>query len=400
MQPRMHGGERLRVGLIGCGLIAQVAHLPNLRALPELYEVRALCDLSAQSTEFAARGFPDARRFGCAEELLAEPLDAVFVLTTGDHAPLVVAAAQAGLHVFVEKPLCLSVAEGAEILRAAGHTGVHVMVGYVRRYYREYEELVRRVQALDELQLARVTLWNPPPGLYVQHHDLLPIDATHPHAVAPSGAASVVYPPRSDIDLERLSELQSEDDRSVRQAIGEAASDPHLHRTYRFGLLDGFIHDFNAIRGVLGEPDELRFADIRLPPGGLTAVMRFGEVECLIVSANLPGIARYVNELTFLSPSERLTLNLPYTYLRDVAPTLVTEGGSPGTAHAWRREETISHEWPFRRELVEFHAAITEGREPRTNAEDGLRDVALATQFVRCFTEHTPICTPTDLGHG
>ena len=393
-------GGKLRVGLVGCGLIAQVAHLPNLRALDDLYEVVALCDLSAESVEFAARRFPDAVRFSRAEDLLSEQLDAVMVLTTGDHAPLVVAAVEAGMHVFVEKPLCLSIVEGREILVAAERAGVRVMVGYVRRYYHEYEELVRRVRSLDGLQLARLTLWNPPPGLYVQHHDLLPLDATHPHAVAPTVGPAVVYPPRGDIDAERLSALQAADDTSVRLAIGEAADDLHVFQTYRLGLLDGFVHDFNAIRGVLGEPDELRFADIRPAPGGLTAVLRFGTAECVMVSANLPGIAQHVHELTFLAPNERVTLNLPYPYLRDVPATLVTEGGSPGTAHTWKRSETISHEWPFRRELVEFHAAVTEGRAPRTDAEDGLRDVALAEAFVRCYTERTPIRSPTEISPG
>ena len=394
----MTAQRKLRVGVIGCGLIAQAAHLPNLRALHEQFEVAALCDLSVESLEFAGRSFPAARRFADAGELLSEPLDAVMVLSTGDHAPLVITAIEAGMHVFVEKPLCLSVVEGLEILSAAERADVRVMVGYVRRYYREYEELSSRLRALDDLQLARVTLWNPPPGLYVQHHDLLPLDPTHPHAVGPAPASSVVYPPRRDSDPAQLAALQARDDDAVRLAIGDAADDPHLFQTYRFGLLDGLVHDFNAIRGLLGEPDAVRFVDLRPAPGGVTAVMSFGDVECVVVTANLPGIARYLNEYALLSPDERITLNLPYPYLRDVSATLVTEGGSPGTTHAWRREETLSNEWPFRRELLEFHAAISEGRDPRTTAADGLRDVALAQAFVRCNTERQTIEAPTDIG--
>ena len=389
---------KLRVGVIGCGLIAQAAHLPNLRALHEQFEVTALCDLSVESLEFAGRSFPDARCFGDANELLNEPLDAVMVLTTGDHAPLVISAIEAGAHVFVEKPLCLSVTDGREILSAAERAGVRVMVGYVRRYYREYEELAGRLGGLEGLQLARVTLWNPPPGLYVQHHDLLPLGPMHPHAVGPAAAGSVVYPPRSDSDPTQLAALQARDDDAVRLAIGDAADDPHLFQTYRFSLLDGLVHDFNAIRGLLGEPDAVRFVDLRPAPGGVTAVMSFGAVECVVVTANLPGIARYLNEYALLSPDERITLHLPYPYLRDVSATLVTEGGSPGTMHAWRREETLSNEWPFRRELLELHAAITEGRDPRTTAADGLRDVALAQAFVRCHRERHTIEAPTDIG--
>ena len=45
-------------------------------------------------------------------ELIQAPLDAVLVLTSGSHAPIAIAAAQAGLHVLVEKPMCFSVSEG------------------------------------------------------------------------------------------------------------------------------------------------------------------------------------------------------------------------------------------------------------------------------------------------
>ena len=47
------------------------------------------------------------------EDMLSEPLDAVLVLTSGSHAPVAVAAAHAGVHVFVEKPMCLNLDGGS-----------------------------------------------------------------------------------------------------------------------------------------------------------------------------------------------------------------------------------------------------------------------------------------------
>jgi predicted dehydrogenase len=93
---------RLRVGVIGCGLIAQVMHLPYLGELSDLYEVAALCDLSDQTRNACARRFGVERTFDNWRDLVSESLDAVFVLTSGSHAPIAVAAAQAGRHVFVE----------------------------------------------------------------------------------------------------------------------------------------------------------------------------------------------------------------------------------------------------------------------------------------------------------
>ena len=53
------------------------------------------------------------------QELLEQPLDAVLVLTSSDHAPVAIAAAQAGKHVFVEKPMALCSKHGAQMLDAA-----------------------------------------------------------------------------------------------------------------------------------------------------------------------------------------------------------------------------------------------------------------------------------------
>jgi len=57
-----------------------------------------------------------------------DEIDTVFILTSGSHAPIAIAAAKAGKHVLVEKPMCFSVAEGLEMKSAADAAGVTLMV--------------------------------------------------------------------------------------------------------------------------------------------------------------------------------------------------------------------------------------------------------------------------------
>src|SRR4051794_17971842 len=148
--------DRLRVGVVGCGLVAQVMHLPYLRELADRFEVAALCDLSPGVLAFAGTFFPDARRFTDWRELVEQPLDVVMVLTPGSHAPIAVAAAEAGRHVFVEKPMCLSVGEGLAMLAAAERGGVRLMVGYMKRYDPAYEALAASLPR-EAIRLARIT---------------------------------------------------------------------------------------------------------------------------------------------------------------------------------------------------------------------------------------------------
>ena len=100
--------QRLRVGVIGCGTIAQVMHLPYLTELSDRFDVVAISDLSPTTLHLVGNAFRVERRFERWEELLEEPLDAAFVLTSGPHERIATSAAERGLHVFVEKPMSMS----------------------------------------------------------------------------------------------------------------------------------------------------------------------------------------------------------------------------------------------------------------------------------------------------
>ena len=361
----------MRVGVVGCGLVAQVMHLPYLWELRDRFDVVALCDLSPAVLRFAGESFPDARRFRDWEDLVAEALDAVLVLTPGSHAPVAIAAAQAGTHAFVEKPMCFSADEGREMVQAAEAGGVRLMVGYMKRYDPAYERLLAALPR--ELRLVRVTTLESPLEPYVAHYPLVRPD---------------------DLPAELVAHLADDDERRIGAAIG--SDDPALRRAYRAVLLDSMVHELNAVRGLLGEPDELEWATVWGEPTGVAAAFRFGATEAVFTWVDLPGIARYQGELAFFAADERATLSFPSPFLRSMPTELVREGGVPGSPTSWRAVETVSYEEAFKRELVEFHAAITEDREPRTPGADGLRDVALCQSIVRAVVEERPVASPTD----
>jgi predicted dehydrogenase len=345
--------SKVRVGVIGCGLVAQVMHLPHLRELQERFTVAAVCDLAPGPLDFAGAMFPEARRLTAWPDLLGE-VDAVLVLTAGSHAPVAVAAAEAGVHVFVEKPMCFSVAEGEEMIAAARAHGVVLMVGYMKRYDPSYEALQA---ALDGVTFARITTLESPIEPYALHHPLAP---------------------RSRLDPDLLAELAADDDRRLRAGLG--SDDPLLLRTYKSVLLDSMVHELNGVRGLLGEPDALHSA--RVFAGGVTVNASFGGVETVFAWVDLPGIARYAQDWSFYGPDRRATLEFPSPLLRSLPTRLVFEDGEPGGVASRRTEHVVSYEEAFKRELVEFHAAIAEGRAPRTPGEDGLRDVALCRDIV------------------
>jgi predicted dehydrogenase len=365
---------RKRVGVIGCGLIAQVMHLPYLAELDDRWELAALCDVSEEPLAACARRYGVERTFTAWEDLLAEPLDAVLVLTSGSHAPMAMAAAAAGLHVFVEKPMALSSGEGARMVSAAQSAGTCLMIGTMKRYDPAYERLVELLPQMVDIRLIRVTTLESPLEPYVSHHRLV-----HPGApVAPSGPTQAAV----------------EEERQIDAALGPAAG-AETRWCYRNVLLDNLVHELNMLRGALGEPTAVNFASLESTCAAVN--LSFGDSKCHLSWVDLPGIARYSQELSFYSPERRLTLTLPSPFLRNAPSRLRVEGGEPGTADSWQRDEIVSYDEAFRRELVAFHEAIVSESEPRTPGADGLRDLLLCEAIARVHLTRQPVLNPTAL---
>ena len=90
-------------------------------------------------------------------------------------------------------------------------------------------------------------------------------------------------------------------------------------------------------------------------------------------------------------------LELPSPFLRNMPSRLIVEGGEPGTADGWVRDEVVGYDEAFRRELVEFSECVHSGRQPRTSGIDGLRDMRLCELVART---HMARVTPLRAGNG
>ena len=362
---------RLRVGVIGCGLIAQVMHLHYLRELSDRFEIAAVCDLSEGVRSACAREYGVPEQFATWQELLARPLDAVLVLTSGSHAPIAVAAAKAGVHALVEKPMCFSVAEGRAMIEASEAAGTVLMVGYNKRYDQAYARLVEEARTLRDVRLVRITTLESPIEPYVQQYNLR------------RGGPL----PQSVMDS-----LREDDAARVTAAIPGA--DELSRWAYRSVLLDSLVHEFNAMRGVMGEPESLEFADIR--ENGLTAIFKYGSAQCILAWVDLPEIARYSMEFAFYSPERRITLDFPSPFLRSMPTILITEDGKAHSPRASRTEEVASYQESFREELVHFHDCVTGGRRPVTSGADALHDIALCEAVVAVHRDRRPRERPSE----
>lgn len=128
---------KVRVGIIGCGGIANGKHLPALKAVQEV-EMVAFCDIIESRAQEAAKkyGTPDAKVYADYRKLLEDKsIDVVHVCTPNrSHSFITVDALEAGKHVMCEKPMAINAAEAKKMLDAAKRTGKKLTIGYQNRH--------------------------------------------------------------------------------------------------------------------------------------------------------------------------------------------------------------------------------------------------------------------------
>ncbi len=359
----MSSGRRVRVGLIGLGEVAQVVHLPVLEALGDRFALHALCDVSR--TLLAAMGeryrVPEGRRHADFRALVAEDgLDAVLVLNSDEyHADCVVAAAERGLHVLVEKPMCIAPSEADAIIAARDAAGVEVMVGYMRRFAPAFLEAVQAVKDLDRITYVRVR------------------DIIGPNRLIVDQAATVLRP--DDIPPELGRDRSERAARLVREAIGDAP--PELASAYRL-LLGLNSHDLSAMRDLIGMPESVLAAASWNDGHYLTAILRYDGFYA-VLETGIDGQARFDAHIEVYGDTRSVRIRYDTPYIRHLPTTMIVHE-TVGT----RYTETVTRPTftdPYTHELLAFHDIVTRRARPRTTPEDFVEDLRLFASIVEAL---------------
>lgn len=166
----------IRLGIIGCGRIVELAHAQALIQLRDLVHVAAIADVGEDRLARVGEllGVPQAHRHLRYEDLVEEPLDAVVIATPNDsHAGCASAAMLAGLDVISEKPLGRSVQEAEELVRLQWRTGTRLRVLHNYLYEKGIQKLLGLVAGGELGRVHGVALQHFLPGVFrgVWHRD-------------------------------------------------------------------------------------------------------------------------------------------------------------------------------------------------------------------------------------
>jgi predicted dehydrogenase len=164
----------VRWGIIGAGDIARKQTAQAIRATRSA-RLMAVMRRDLEAARAFAQEFGAAKAYGRVDEVLADPeIDAVYIATpVGHHAEQTIAAAHAGKHVLVEKPMAMSTVECRDMILACRQHGVKLMVCYYQRFNARHikvRELVAQgaIGQVTMAQARQVFLYPPAPGLWRQ----------------------------------------------------------------------------------------------------------------------------------------------------------------------------------------------------------------------------------------
>jgi predicted dehydrogenase len=349
----------LRVGVVGGGLIAQAMHLPYLAEKRDRFALTSLAEPSRIVREALGARYAIPNLHEDYRGLLGE-VDAIAVCSpAGTHAEIVLAALDAGLHVFVEKPMCITIADADAIVAAADRTGRIVQVGTMKRYDPAYERMLAELpESAETLRYVSVVVNDP--------------------EFEPYFGAEIVR--GADVPAELINETRRSEAEQVEQAVG--SSDPDTVRAFSESYLGSMIHDLNVVHGLLermGEPLPAQVVGGQWWNEGraVAGALRLANGARADLSwVQLLATHEYRERIAFFFDDGVRSLEFPSPWQKQ-RPTVYRRAARVDGANEAR--ELTSYEEAFSRELDHFHRCVTEGEACRTPPAQARLDIEVLT---------------------
>jgi predicted dehydrogenase len=361
----------IRTGVIGCGGIAQIMHLPHLIETPQ-FELVALADNDAAVLDAVADRYGVSARFTSpAAMLTGSDLDAVIVCHSGSHRDSVLSALEAGVHVLVEKPLAWNMREAGEIAEAAANSDRVVQVGYHKLYDPGFAYAKAQLQQIDDLAFAECTVLHAADEFNRAPYAILKAD----------GLSQFNYdlPDWPTMQRGLVQGLTSgEAGRLTREAVGEER-DPAVQVAFTL-LTISLIHHIYTLYGFLGDP--VRVLHTRIWRGGasLHVLIEFpGDVHCALNWHLLPYLNDYRETYAFYGNRRRVRLEMPGPYYRNFPSPVVIQGGEGELS--WEKRVTVSFREAFHNELLAFADSISNGTPPISSVASAVKH----TRFIEAI---------------
>jgi predicted dehydrogenase len=341
----------VRVGLIGCGTIARVVHLPVLLDLKGV-DLLAVCDIDSFRLAEAGGLVPAARRTKTYLDILEDDqIDAVVVATHDvTHAEIVLEALRHRKHVYVEKPLTISRMDAAHVVQAALDANRVVAVGFQRLHDPIVKWLVKHLPPLERV------------------FSIVARDFSHDNDLVLSESFPVVMRPQF---LRGRADYQHDERWENYLATNCPLTGERLGDTYRL-FLNLACHDLSLVTHLYGDPVEVVYSRFEHAPGmwAFAAFEMDSGVLCSLEVAQTGG-PWFDQEIRVASRSDLTCARWPSPFRPD-ARSVGEEMHVDSLGLTVRTSYEATSFTAFKRGLADFFHAAVSGGEPLSSAAKAL----------------------------
>ena len=355
----------VKIAIVGAGAVATSVHLPILTRRSDLFKVTAIADFNQSSSNHLADrfGIPDDSRFASAHEMITSgKIDAIAIINSGSHCELVVAALDADLNVFCEKPLAYSREEMNRISNALKSSKGHLMIGYMKTYD---PAVVHAKQTIG--------------GKRPRTVDVLVLHPSGESQLATSDISVKVFPPAPELIAQFTESARALEVEALGQAAAEAFGPAYVDI-----IMGSIIHEFSVLRALDIHLTEIDYVD-RWPQTAATNSFiihgrTFDGVRVTIRWFYLENYPMYQEEVRWVSEEEGHHITFPSPYILRV-PTKLTSTRRIGLDHDVSTFE--SYQSSFEIELVAFHTLVTTGKQDSDPIAAGEEDLNISQMIAR-----------------
>ncbi|ORX35856.1 hypothetical protein BD324DRAFT_591908 [Kockovaella imperatae] len=363
----------LNAAIVGCGEVAQVVWLPSLSVASYHFNVTALCDVSKQSLELCSKRFNVPRTYDSVSSMLASdtPIDIVFVLHKDQlHARDTIACADAGKHVFLEKPMAQTEAEADAIEAARVKNKVVIFIGYMRRYATALEVLKKAIH-----------------GKTIKYVRVRDIIGNNRYFTSESGMHQEYF---SDHPADAGKEIQKLTESNLIENLGpESLKDSrNLHSFSLLGSLGS--HDLSAMRDVIGMPEKCLVATRTAGDDGncwwWSALFDYNGFKAYYEMA-IDEVAFFDAHIEVYTNDTRVKVQYDTPYVKGLPIKVTIQKQLPdGGGYS---EETIRPTFvdPYTLERNELYDAVVNGKDYKTKPLDAKNDIKLAKMIMNALVD-------------
>lgn len=348
---------RIRIGVVGCGAIAQIQHLPNLTFLRDQFDIAAVCDVSATLARAAADEYGGSWHTDL-DGFLGESLDAVILCHTDPKVEAAHAVLASGRHLLIEKPVAFVPEDVDGMAQAAAANGVVAQAGYMKVFDPAFRRLEREVAGMRD--------------------DLRFVQVNHLHTNNQHHLANFRLRAADDLPASGMDEVRARRASDAERALG--AVDDAVRSAF-FHLSGSMIHDLYGLRQLFG-PATVRSAEIWNGGLGISMILSWPDTDgprCAGTWVELDNIRHFHETLEVYGIDRGVILSYPTGFAVGQPSQLTVrgvEGGEP-----FESQIDTGRASAFVEELQHFHACITADETCRTPLSEARHDVQLVVDI-------------------